>query len=128
MAAKKKTAKRRAKKPVRQQVAKASPKAKAPAKPKPAPTTANAPAKEVAPRPRDPRLPKPGAILRREHQGKVIEITVLEHGFKFDGRTWRSLSAIAREVTNTVWNGYLWLNLQSRAKAPATDGQKGGAQ
>lgn len=113
-AAKKKAAKRAPKKT-------AATKAKAPAKPK-APA-ADAPAKAAKPpRERDPRLPKPGEILHREHHGKVIEIKVLEHGFEFDGRTWRSLSAIAREVTGVVWNGYLWAGLVKRVA------KKGGAQ
>ena len=115
------------KKTTKKATPKRAPKAKAAAKAK-TPNADAAPKNATPPRPRDPRLPKPGAILRREHQGKVIEITVLDRGFEFDGRVWRSLSAIAREVTGVVWNGYLWLNLQKRAKAPAADKQTGGAE
>jgi Protein of unknown function (DUF2924) len=117
-AAKKSTAKKA--KPKRAPKTKATPPATAAAK--------GSPAKEATPRPRDPRLPKPGAILRREHQGKVIEIEVLDRGFKFDGRTWRSLSAIAREVTGVVWNGFLWAGLQRRAAKKAPAAPKGGAE
>ncbi len=120
-AAPKKAAKKRT---TKKATTKRTPKAKP--TPPAEPAANGTPAKEAAPRPRDPRLPKPGAILRREHQGQVIEITVLDHGFKFDGQVWRSLSAIAKAVTGTAWNGFLWLNLQSRAKAPAA--QKDGAK
>jgi hypothetical protein len=95
--------------------------AKTPAKGKtssPAPTPA-APAKDAAPRPRDPRLPRPGTILTRTFNGKEIKVEVLDAGFRYDGETWRSLSAIARKVSGTSWNGYLFFNLLTRAKKVA---------
>lgn len=96
-------------------------KSKVPAKGKtssPAPTPA-APAKDGTPRPRDPRLPKAGTILTRVFNGKEIKVEVLDAGFKYDGEMWRSLSAIARKVSGTSWNGYLFFNLLSRAAKPA---------
>ena len=38
---------------------------------------------------------------------------VLEGGFEYDGTIYRSLSAIAREVTGTKWNGYLFFGLRA---------------
>ena len=96
-------------------------KAKPPAKgntSSPAPTPA-ASAKGEAPRPRDPRLPKAGTVLTRVFNGKEIKVTVLDRGFEYDGETWRSLSAIAKAVTGTSWNGFLFMGLQSRATKPA---------
>lgn len=96
-------------------------KAKTPAKGKtssPAPTPA-APAKDGTPRPRDPRLPKAGTVLTRVFNGKEIKVEVLDAGFRYDGATWRSLSAIARQVSGTSWNGFLFFNLLSRAAKPA---------
>jgi len=55
---------------------------------------------------RDERLPPPGTILRRELQGQIIVVQVLEHGFQYQDRFYKSLSAIARQVTGTHWNGY----------------------
>ena len=52
------------------------------------------------------RLPKPGGILTRTFKGKEIKVEVLDAGFAYDGKTWRSLSAIAKEVSGTSWN--LW--------------------
>ena len=55
---------------------------------------------------RDERLPQPGSILRREFKGQIVVVQVLEHGFQYQDRFYRSLSAIARQVTGTRWNGY----------------------
>jgi hypothetical protein len=86
---------------------------------KPTTTTAT-PTKAATPaRDRDPRLPRPGGVLTRTFQGKEIKVEVLDAGFKYDGDTWRSLSAIARKVSGTSWNGYLFFNLLKRAAKPA---------
>jgi len=72
------------------------------------------------PRTRDPRLPRAGGILTRTLNGKEIKVEVLDAGFRHDGKTWRSLSAIANAVSGTSWNGFLFFNLQTRgAKAAA---------
>jgi hypothetical protein len=55
---------------------------------------------------RDERLPEPGSILRREFKGQIVVVQVLEQGFQYQDRFYRSLSAIARQVTGTHWNGY----------------------
>ncbi len=60
---------------------------------------------------RDPRLPAPGAVLKREYHGRTITVTVLDEGFSQDGQTYGSLSAIAHRVTGTRWNGYLFFGL-----------------
>ncbi len=57
---------------------------------------------------RDRRLPAVGTTLRREHGGKAHEVKVLDQGFEYAGKPYRSLSAIAREITGTVWNGFLF--------------------
>ena len=99
-------------------------KAKAPAKgktPSPAPAPAT-PAKDGTPRPRDPRLPKPGTFLTRTFNGKEIKVEVLAAGVRYDGDVWRSLSAIARKVSGTSWNGFLFFNLLTRAKKASIHG------
>jgi hypothetical protein len=65
---------------------------------------------------RDPRLPAPGTVLEREHDGKTIRVKVLDDGFEFRGKTYRSLSAVAREATGTTWNGLLFFHLIPYAK------------
>jgi hypothetical protein len=55
---------------------------------------------------RDERLPEPGSLLQREFKGQMVVVQVLEDGFQYQDRFYRSLSAIARQVTGTHWNGY----------------------
>ena len=62
-------------------------------------------------RPRDPRLPKVGTVLRREFGGKEHTATVLSDGFDYRGKHFRSLSAVAKAVTGTSWNGYGFFGL-----------------
>jgi len=54
----------------------------------------------------DRRLPMPGTVLTREYRGRTIRITVLDQGFECDGSIYRSLTAVARVITGTHWNGY----------------------
>lgn len=63
---------------------------------------------------RDARLPAPGTTLRREYKGAVHEVTVLADGFEFRGQPYRSLSHIARHITGTAWNGFLFFGLAER--------------
>src|SRR5262249_52681740 len=50
-------------------------------------------------------LPRSGTILVREWQGTAHHVTVVDDGFLWNGRTYRSLSGIARAITGTNWNG-----------------------
>ena len=59
----------------------------------------------------DPRRPLPGTVLEREYKGQTIIVKVREDGFEYNGRRYRSLSAIAKEITGTKWNGYLFFHL-----------------
>ena len=64
--------------------------------------------------PRDPRLPPPGTILRRVFEGVAHEVTVCADGFDYDGSRYRTLSAIAKHITGTRWNGFLFFGLKKR--------------
>ena len=46
-----------------------------------------------------------GTKLIREYQGKIITVTVRTNGFEFKNKVYKSLSAIANEVTGKHWNG-----------------------
>lgn len=48
---------------------------------------------------------KPGTKLIREWYGKIHTVTTLENGFEWQGKQWRSLSVIAREITGAHWSG-----------------------
>lgn len=62
----------------------------------------------------DQRLPIAGAELVREYKGRAIIVTVLEDGFFYEGQRYRSLSAIAKEVTGTHWNGFDFFGLNGK--------------
>jgi len=59
----------------------------------------------------DPRLPMPGTSLTREYKGRIISVEVRENGFEFDGKIYKALSSIARAVTGTRWNGFLFFGI-----------------
>ncbi len=62
----------------------------------------------------DRRLPMPGAILCREYKGKTIRVMVLDKGFEFNGNVYRSLTAIAKMVTGSKWNGFHFFGLHNK--------------
>ncbi len=66
---------------------------------------------------RDWRLPAPGTLLTRRLEDRQIVVKVLGDGFEYESRRYRSLSAIAREVTGTRWNGLLFFGLTERRDA-----------
>jgi hypothetical protein len=69
----------------------------------------------VSPPPQaDPRVPAVGTVLVKQYKKDTITVTVLEHGFQYRERVYKSLSAIARQVTGTQWNGYCFFGLSSR--------------
>jgi Protein of unknown function (DUF2924) len=57
---------------------------------------------------RDLRLPAPGTILTRRFEDHSITVEVLEKGFRYEGVVYRSLSAVARKISGTQWNGFLF--------------------
>jgi hypothetical protein len=56
--------------------------------------------------------PLPGTRLIREYEGVQHVVTVRQHDFEFEGRTYQSLSAIARHITGTRWNGWTFFGLR----------------
>ena len=54
----------------------------------------------------------PGTRLMREWQGQTHHVTVAADGFEYDGKTWRSLSAIARSITGTPWSGPVFFGVK----------------
>ena len=67
-----------------------------------------------AARRRDPGRPIAGTQLRREWKGVEHTATVLTEGYEWQGRPYRSLSAIARAITGTRWNGLVFFGLKSQ--------------
>jgi hypothetical protein len=61
--------------------------------------------------------PIAGTRLVREYQGLEHVVTVQQDGFEYEGRPYRSLSAIARAITGTRWNGWTFFGLRGRSDA-----------
>ena len=53
-----------------------------------------------------------GAIITRDWQGRRHDVIVVEGGFQWNGRTFRSLSAVAKAITGTKWNGPKFFGLR----------------
>jgi hypothetical protein len=54
----------------------------------------------------DRRLPMPGTVITREYRGQTVAVTVLDDGFEYSGQVYRSLTAVAKAITGSHWNGY----------------------
>src|ERR1700724_3736764 len=87
---------------------------------------------EVRIRPR-PEL-KPGTRLVREWQGRTYDVRVLDDGFSWQGTSYRSLSAIARQITGTACSGPLFFGLKANrtaalrpSRGPRSAGEDGDA-
>ena len=59
---------------------------------------------------------RPGAKLVREWRGETHDVFVTESGFLWRGKSWRSLSAIALEITGAHWSGPRFFGLASAVK------------
>ena len=66
---------------------------------------------------RDPRLPLPGVVLKRQFGGHEVAVKVLVGGFEYQGRKFASLSGVAECITGTRWNGFVFFGLQRRKRA-----------
>ena len=60
--------------------------------------------------------PISGTRLIREYQGIEHCVTVRDNDFEFQGRPYKSLSAIARAITGTQWNGLTFFGLKNRRR------------
>ena len=58
-----------------------------------------------------------GTRLIREWKGVEHVVTVLAEGYEWQGRPYKSLSAIARAITGTRWNGHVFFGLKSQRRA-----------
>ena len=62
----------------------------------------------------DDRLPPPGNVITRTYKGEELQITVLADGFEWEGVRFDSLSAVAKAITGSHCNGYLFFGLAKR--------------
>jgi hypothetical protein len=62
--------------------------------------------------------PITGTRLIREWKGVQHCVTALDDGYEYQGRPYKSLSAIARAITGTRWNGLIFFGLKNQRAAP----------
>ncbi len=63
------------------------------------------------PAPSDPRLPPPGNWIVREYKGRTVQVLVVHDGFENEGKRYKSLSAVAAEITGSHINGFRFFKL-----------------
>jgi hypothetical protein len=81
------------------------------------PTNSGKPSTTIS-APCDRRLPPPGAIITRTYKGATLHVKVLSHGFQFQGEAYPSLSALARAITGSHCNGFLFFRLNRQGGRP----------
>ena len=72
--------------------------------------------------PHDSRLPPVGQVLTREYEGQTHEVRVGPGGFEYRGKTYKSLSSIAFEITGTHWNGFAFFGLKAKGRSAGKRG------
>lgn len=60
---------------------------------------------------------KPGTRLLREWHGTTHEVMATDKGYVWNGTTYRSLTAIARTITGTQWNGLVFFGIKNKRGA-----------
>jgi DUF2924 family protein len=78
------------------------------------PALVRAPASDSRAPASDSRVPAPGTVIIRPYKGDILNVKVLGDGFEFDGRTYRSLSAVAKAVTGSHCNGFAFFRLAAK--------------
>ncbi len=68
----------------------------------------------------DPRLPRPGSVITRLYKERLIEVTVTGDGLLYEGRRYRSLSAVAKQVTGSHLNGFRFFGFAAKPSREAS--------
>ena len=66
----------------------------------------------------DNRLPPAGQTLRRLYKGRMVHVRILPKGFEFEGAMYHSLSAVAKAITGSHTNGFLFFRLLDKGDSP----------
>jgi len=73
--------------------------------------TEETPPENLPVRLRDNRLPAPGSIITKTYRGKTIEVKVLENGFEYEGKVFKSISCVAMTIVKRQISGYVFFGL-----------------
>lgn len=64
----------------------------------------------------DKRLPAPGSVIARKYKMQTLRVTVRANGFEYEGELYPSLSAVAKKITGSHCNGFLFFGLAKGGK------------
>jgi hypothetical protein len=70
---------------------------------------------DILPLKSDLRVPPPGSIITRPYKGENLQVKVLADGFEFEGAVFKSLSAVAKQITGQHCNGFHFFRLGQEA-------------
>ena len=62
----------------------------------------------------DARVPMPGSVITRKYKGRTLMVTVREDRFEYEGESYPSLSAVAKAITGSHCNGFLFFRLNGK--------------
>lgn len=65
----------------------------------------------TVPETNDSRLPPPGTVITRDYKGRKLRVTVQANGLEYEGEIYGTLSAVAKAVTGSHCNGFLFFKL-----------------
>ena len=60
---------------------------------------------------RDTRIPSAGTVLTKTYHGQTLEVKVLENGFEYQGKVYKSISRVAMEIVHHPISGYVFFGL-----------------
>ena len=88
-------------------------------------TKSKAPRRKAASKRKGAKAPKPaGTVIEKTYKGKTLKVEVLEVGFRFERKEWRSLTAIAMAVTGAKSiNGPLFFGIAKRPSKATGEGR-----
>ena len=69
------------------------------------------PQKQQPTKPKDPRIPPVGSIISKTYRGQHIEVKVLENGFEYKGKLYKSISRVAMTISKRQISGYVFFGL-----------------
>ena len=60
---------------------------------------------------RDPRIPPVGTVLTKTYHGQTLGVKVLEKGFEYQGKVYKSISRVAMDIVKRPISGYVFFGL-----------------
>ena len=67
--------------------------------------------KQHATKPKDLRIPPTGSIISKTYRGQQVEVKVLENGFEYKGKVYKSISRVAMTITKRQISGYVFFGI-----------------